>query len=106
MRIGSSLLLWGAFFAGMVFGSIFFGGLWLTIRRSLSSAALGLWLMSSFILRSAIVVAGFYFVSAGDWQRLMACLLGFVSARFIVTRLLRVRDRAQGAAGVGSSHAN
>jgi F1F0 ATPase subunit 2 len=102
----SSFLLLGSFLAGMVFGGIFFGGLWLTIRHTFSSAAPGLWLMSSFILRTAVAVTGFYLVSAGNWLRLMTCLLGFVSARFIVTRVLKPRDKAQGAAGAGASHAN
>jgi hypothetical protein len=34
-----------------------------------------------------VVVAGIYFVADGHWQRLLACLLGFVIARFIVTRV-------------------
>jgi F1F0 ATPase subunit 2 len=106
MMTDSNILLLVAFLAGIAFGGIFFGGLWLTIRYALSSAALGLWLVGSFIVRTAIVVAGFYLVFAGDWRRLTACLLGFVSARFIVARVLKPRDKPQRAAGVEASHAN
>ena len=102
----SNFLLLGGFLAGIAFGGIFFGGLWLTIRYALSSTALGLWLMGSFIVRTAIVVAGFYLVFAGDWRRLAMCLLGFLSARFIVVRVLKPRDKPLCAAGVESSHAN
>ena len=35
----------------------------------------------------SLALAGFYFVAGGHWQRLLACLLGFVIARLIVTRL-------------------
>jgi F1F0 ATPase subunit 2 len=98
--------LLGAFLAGIAFGGIFFGGLWLTIRYALSSAALGLWLMGSFIVRTGIVVTGLYLVFAGDWRRLTVCLLGFVSARIIVARVLKPRGKPQPAAGVEASHAN
>jgi len=42
------------------------------------------------LLRMGIVLAGFYFVGCGDWQRLVTCLLGFIIARFIVMRLTRM----------------
>src|SRR5476651_82804 len=83
MTASNGLLLFCALLEGMVLGGIFFGGLWLTIRHTLSSAALGLWLVASLVLRMAIALAGFYFISAGDWRRLIACLLGFVLARFM-----------------------
>ncbi len=41
----------------------------------------------SLLLRMSIVLAGFYVVSNGHWERLLMCLLGCVIARFIVTRL-------------------
>ncbi len=41
------------------------------------------------LLRMGITLAGFYFVGRGDWRRLIACLLGFVVARFVVTWLTR-----------------
>jgi len=74
----------GAFLAGALLGGIFFGGLWLTIRLTLSSAALGLWLVVSFLLRTAITLVGIYVVFDGNWQRLIACLLGFTLARFMI----------------------
>jgi F1F0 ATPase subunit 2 len=106
MMTNSALLLSSSFLAGIAFGGIFFGGLWLTIRYALSSAALGMWLMASFIVRTAIALAGFYLVFAGDWRRLTACLLGFVSARFIIARVLKPRDKPRRPAGVEASHAN
>lgn len=96
-------ILIGAFLAGVVLGGIFFGGLWLTVRRSLSSAGLSLWLIGSFTLRMAIALAGFYVVFAGDWQRLIACLLGFVLARLMVTRVLRARSPGKLVAAPGEA---
>jgi len=75
--------------AGLVLGAVFFGGLWWTVRRGVSSNRPALWFFGSFALRILIVLAGFYAVAGGQWRRLAACLLGFVFARFFVTRLAR-----------------
>jgi F1F0 ATPase subunit 2 len=41
-----------------------------------------------------VALTGFYFVASGDWQRLMACLVGFVMARQFVMRLTREGSHA------------
>ena len=74
---------------GLLLGAIFFGGLWWTVRKGLSSRQPALWFFGSMLLRMGIALAGFYFVGRGDWRRLLACLLGFVVARFVVTWLTR-----------------
>jgi F1F0 ATPase subunit 2 len=98
-------ILIGALIAGLALGGIFFGGLWVTVRLSLSSATLGLWLLASFMLRTLIALAGIHFVSAGRWQRLIACLLGFMVARLIVARMLRPERLSQCAGHRGDAHA-
>jgi F1F0 ATPase subunit 2 len=85
--MNETLTLVLALVAGGVLGTIFFGGLWWTIRKGVSSKQPSLWFFGSLLLRMSIALAGFYFVSGGHWDRLLACLLGFVIARFIVTRL-------------------
>ena len=57
----------------------------------ISSRWSALWFLGSKLLRMGLVLVGFYFVGRGDWKRMVACLLGFVVARFIVLRLTRVR---------------
>jgi F1F0 ATPase subunit 2 len=79
------LLLLGG--AGALLGLFFFGGLWWTVRRGLSSNRPAVWFLCSLLLRTGIVLAGIYFVSGGRRNGLLACLVGFVIARFIVTRL-------------------
>ena len=74
-----------AFGAGAVIGAIFFGGLWWTVRRGVSSDRPAIWFLGSWLVRMGIALAGFYFVSGGHWDRLLACLVGFVVARFLVT---------------------
>ena len=79
--------------AGALLGGFFFGGLWWTVRKAVSSRQPALWFLGSMLLRTGIVLPGFYVVSGGDWKRLLASLLGFVIARLIVTRLTRVAQQ-------------
>ena len=78
-----------ALFVGILLGAIFYGGLWWTVRRIVSSKAPGIWLIGSFVLRSMIAVGGFLFVARGDWRSILACFIGFLAARIVVTRLTR-----------------
>ena len=73
--------------AGGLLGLLFFGGLWWTVRRAFGSSWPALWVAGSLLLRMACVAAGFIVVSAGDWRRALACLLGFWAARWLVIRL-------------------
>ncbi|MHB1331997.1 MAG: N-ATPase subunit AtpR [Sulfuriferula sp.] len=80
--------------AGIALGGFFFGGLWWTVRRGVSSKRAALWFIGSMLLRTGVVLTGFYFVLGDNWHRLVAGLLGFVIARLIVMRLTRVREQA------------
>ncbi|MBN2037316.1 MAG: hypothetical protein JW768_11285 [Chitinispirillaceae bacterium] len=82
-----------ALVAGGLLGTMFFGGLWWTVRKGVSSRLPVLWIFGSLLLRMSITLAGFYFVSGGHWDRLLMCLLGFVIARLIVTRLTRTAKK-------------
>ncbi len=73
--------------SGALLGGFFFGGLWWTLRRAVDSSRPALWIGGSLLLRMGCTAAGFVLVSAGDWQRLLACLLGFLAARWLVLRL-------------------
>ena len=94
-----------AWMAGSVLGVIFFGGLWWTVRQGVASQRPLLWFLGSLLLRVGITLAGFYFVSNGHWQRLLLCLLGFVMARLIVTRLTRSSEENQLRPAQEASHA-
>ncbi|MAU96288.1 MAG: ATP synthase subunit I [Fulvimarina sp.] len=74
--------------AGMALGTMFFAGLWWTIRRAMVSPSPALLVLVSMVGRTGLVVAGFYLVAGSDWQRLLFCLAGFVVARLVITRLL------------------
>ena len=86
---------------GVLLGAIFYGGLWWTVRRGVSSKRVALWFFGSLLLRMGVALAGFYFVAGGHWERLLLCLLGFVIARIVVTRLTRPAEREPATAGTG-----
>ncbi len=91
--MNETLILVLALVTGVLLGTMFFGGLWWTVRKGVSSQRPALWFFGSLLLRTSIVLAGFYFVSGGRWERLLVCLLGFVMARLIVMRLTRAAER-------------
>ena len=78
-----------ALVTGVLLGGMFFGGLWWTVCKSVSSKQPAFLFLGSLLLRTSIVLVGFYFVARGHWERLLVCLLGFVLARLIITRLTR-----------------
>lgn len=77
-------------FAGMALGAVFFGGLWWSTLRGVSARQPALWFGASVLARTAIALAGFYFVAGGDWKRLLLCVAGFILARVIVLKLTGV----------------
>lgn len=82
-----SLTLALSWSAGALLGASFFGGLWWTVRKGATSPRPALWFLGSWLLRMSLVLGGFYAVGGGRWDRLLLCLLGFLAARVIVTRM-------------------
>jgi F1F0 ATPase subunit 2 len=74
---------------GAVLGAIFFGGLWWTVRNALTAANPALRLLASQLLRTGIVLTGFYYASGNGWLSLLLCLCGFIIARVVITRITR-----------------
>jgi F1F0 ATPase subunit 2 len=68
--------------AGILFGIIYFGGLWLTIQKMGQMDRPILLLTGSFIVRLAFVLAGFYLVSNGRLELLAVSLVMFLITRF------------------------
>lgn len=94
-----------AVLSGGGLGAVFFGGLWWTVRKAVAARKPALWFAGSLLLRTGLVLAGFLVVSGDRWDRLLACLTGFVAARLVVTHLTRGRaERPPGPAG-GACHA-
>ena len=91
--MNETLALVLALVTGVVLGAMFFGGLWWTVRKGVSSKQPAFWFFGSLLLRTSIALAGFYFIARGHWERLLVCLLGFVIARLIMTQLARAAEK-------------
>jgi F1F0 ATPase subunit 2 len=98
------LRLLPALVGGMLLGAMFFGGLWWTVRKGMSSPRPALWFFGSLLLRTSLTLAGFYVISNGHWDKLLVCLLGFTVARPMVTRLTR-SDEKPASLGQEAGHA-
>ena len=85
--MNSAISLTPALVAGFLIGAVFFGGLWWTVRKAVTSQSPALWFLGSLLLRVSMVLAGFYFVGRESWQRWLACLIGFALARLVARRL-------------------
>src|ERR1017187_7151605 len=70
ITMNETLMLVLACAAGGGLGAVFFGGLWWTVRKGVSSKQPALWFFASLLVRMSIALAGFYFVGRGHWERL------------------------------------
>jgi F1F0 ATPase subunit 2 len=105
MAMRDLLTLATAWAAGIGLGALFFGGLWWTVRAAVSASQPALWFAGSLLLRTGVVLAGLYWVSGHHWEPMVACLLGFVTARLIVTVLVGRSGRLRMRLPQEASHA-
>ena len=86
-----------AFVVGLVLGAFYFGGLWLTLRRLPGSRSPHTYALLSFFGRTAVVVLVVFLVARESWQRVAACLVGFLIVRGVMVFKLKPRksDREQ-----------
>jgi F1F0 ATPase subunit 2 len=84
-----------ALISGLILGVLFFGGLWLTVKKALGTKYSALWFLGSSILRTALVLTGFYFVSQGSLSQLLISVAGFIAARFLVLRITKRFEQSQ-----------
>ncbi|NLX19898.1 MAG: ATP synthase subunit I [Desulfobulbus sp.] len=78
-----------AMVAGLGLGLFYFGGLWLTVQRLGRVHNPTLLFTLSFVVRTALAVTGMYLVMDGSWQRMLACLAGFIVVRQVMLSCLR-----------------
>ncbi|MEO8564136.1 MAG: ATP synthase subunit I [bacterium] len=95
----------GAGAVGAGLGAVYFGGLWWTVQAAVSSRLPALWFAGSLLVRTGIVLSGLYLVSDGDWKRLAVCLVGFLVARIVVTKVVQSSGAHDRAAVRGAHHA-
>lgn len=83
------------FAEGFVLGVLFFGGLWFTVKKSVSARNPIWWIFGSFIVRTGIVLSGFYYMAQFGWQAMLLGLLGLIMARFIIMHFTKRYDAKQ-----------
>lgn len=76
-----------SFIAGGLIGTVYFGGLWLTVKRIPGSDKPHLLLIGSFFLRMIVVLAAFYALTPWGWHAMAAALLGLLVTRQSLTRM-------------------
>lgn len=76
--------------AGMMLGLFFYGGLWWTVKKTVSTSQPALWVFTSMLIRMLVSLTGIYFVTGAQMTPLLVCLAGFFIARIVVTKLTRL----------------
>lgn len=75
---------------GLLMGLLFFGGLWLTVRRLPSSHSPMRLMLASFVFRTAGIALGFYGLARfGGWVAVLSGLGGMLLMRMLLVSLLR-----------------
>lgn len=80
-----------ALLAGALLGVFFFAGLWWTVCQLEASQHIALLFLGSLLIRTGIVIVGFYLILGDDWQQLLVGLLGFFIIRLITMQYFNRR---------------
>jgi len=76
------------FAEGILLSLIFFGGLWMTVRRLGSSRRPVFLMLGSLLVRMSIALVGFLWIANGGWHHAVACLAGFIAGRILTSRIV------------------
>jgi F1F0 ATPase subunit 2 len=88
------LLLMVSFFGGALLGVFYFNNLWNTVKKVTDEGKQGMFLITGYFIRTAIVLAGFYIIMSGRWERIVAALAGFILMREIMKRVFGTQKAA------------
>jgi len=81
------------FVSGILLGIFYFGGLYLTLKHLYNSSQAALLTVSSFMVRSAVCLVGFYLISGKGLEALIFCLAGFVLSKLTLIHGLGLRSQ-------------
>ena len=77
------------FMSALTAAGLFYAGLWLTTRRLLTSRYAAVWAISSFLIRSAVLLLAFYALGGTDPAAWLICTAAMPVARMIIGRWSR-----------------
>ncbi len=83
-----------SFGAGIVLGFLYFGSLWLTVRRLPTLRQPALFWLGSFFVRTSLLLFGIFLVGAGHWERMAVCLFAIILIRILLTNISRFEQPA------------
>jgi F1F0 ATPase subunit 2 len=79
-------MLFLAAVVGTALSVFYFGGLWLTLQKINQAKAPALLLAGSFLVRTTVLLMGFYLVFGSGLDKLIVCFICFLATRhFILT---------------------
>jgi F1F0 ATPase subunit 2 len=87
--VSDAELKFSALVSGLLLGAIFFGGLWWTVRIGMAARSPAAWFSVSLLIRTCLIVGGFYYIAAEGLQAVLLCMCGFLISRAAVNRLVR-----------------
>lgn len=73
-----------ALLGGCLLGLFFYGGLWWTVRRLPHTRRPAALTISSFVVRTAVTVLGFYLIMDGRLDRILVAMAGFLVIRTLL----------------------
>jgi F1F0 ATPase subunit 2 len=76
------------FIVGAAIGAIYFAGLWETVRKLSDTKTPVRRVVLSYALRMILLISGFYLVMQGEWERLVAAMIGLILVREVMVRKL------------------
>jgi F1F0 ATPase subunit 2 len=80
---------------GAALSVLYFGGLWFTIQKMHQVKVPALLFAGSFLVRTAIVLVGFYLVAGGRFDRLAVCFICFIITRHFVLKWVQLPNRKE-----------
>lgn len=73
-----------SFLFGFLIGIVYFGGLYYSTRKFKDVKNPAIFMFLSFIIRMAVLIAGFYYLAKIDYKNVLIGLIGVILVRFIM----------------------
>jgi len=93
--MNSISLFTASFFWGVLLGTFYFGGLWLTIKRLHCSQQPTLLSLGSFFARSLVCILGFYLIIGSGLEALLMGLADFVLTKIALIHKLSLAAKME-----------
>jgi F1F0 ATPase subunit 2 len=88
------------FVLGGLIGWVYFGGLWETVRRLPESKNPQRLMILSFAARTLFALGGFFMLTEGQWERMVAAIAGFFIVKSFLVRSFGVSAKSSSAGAV------